>query len=86
MLAPMIDLEGLSGEQVRAIRGKATGAVFGGRVRQAVADILGVDVRSVPEVSYTQVSRWEARGLDPTARKLPTLLYLVALYRVRDGG
>ena len=38
---------------------------------------------SIPKVSYTQVSRWESRGLDPSTGKITTLVYLAALQRLR---
>lgn len=75
----------MTGEQVRSLRGKQTGAVFGERVREVLAVLLAVPVAAIPSVSYTQVSRWEKRGLDPTTGKLTTLVYLAALHRLRTN-
>jgi hypothetical protein len=80
MADPLI--RAMSGAQVRTLRGEQTGAVFGERVRDELADMLGVPVAAIPSVSYTQVSRWEKRGLDPAGGKLTTLVYLAALRRL----
>lgn len=72
----------MSGEQVRQLRGDQTGAVFGQRVREQLAHLLEVSVDVIPSVSYTQVSRWEKRGLDPSTGKITTLVYLAALRRL----
>ena len=72
-------------DEVRNLRGKETGGAFGKRVRAAVAEVLGIPEAVVPSVSHTQVSRWETRGLDPTTGKISTLVYLVALGRLRAG-
>ena len=74
----------MTGEQVRALRGKQTGAVFGQRVRDELSRLLKVPVDAIPSVSYTQVSRWEKRGLDPDSGKITTLVYLAALRRLFD--
>ncbi len=81
MADPLI--RAMSGSQVRTLRGKQTGAVFGERVREQLADMLGVPVDAIPSVSYTQVSRWEKRGLDPAGGKITTLVYLAALRRLQ---
>ena len=80
-------ISAMSGPEVRALRGKQTGAVFGQRVREALAEMLAVPVEVIPSVSYTQVSRWEKRGLDPATGKITTLVYLSALQRLsaEDG-
>lgn len=77
-------MNGMSAKQVRELRGNDTGAVFGERVRVELAALLGVPLGSIPKVSYTQVSRWENRGLDPSTGKITTLVYLAALRRL--GG
>jgi hypothetical protein len=69
-------IQGMSGTEVRALRGKQTGAAFGQRVRDELALLLQVPVAAIPSVSYTQVSRWEKRGLDPNTGKITTLVYL----------
>ena len=76
-------MKGITAEQVRDLRGKDTGAVFGERIRAELAGLLGVALSSIPKVSYTQVSRWESRGLDPSTGKITTLVYLAALQRLR---
>ena len=76
-------MKSMSGEQVRSLRGQQTGAVFGESVREELALLLAVPVDSIPSVSYTQVSRWEKRGLNPTTGKISTLVYLAALRRLR---
>ena len=78
-------IKNMTGEQVRALRGKQTGAVFGESVRVELAALLAVPVDAIPSVSYTQVSRWEKRGLDPSTGKLTTLVYLAALRRLRNN-
>ena len=83
---PNSAIERMTGAQVRSLRGKQTGAVFGERVRQELAALLTVAVDAIPSVSYTQVSRWEKRGLDPATGKLTTLVYLAALQRLRNNG
>ena len=75
-------IKSMTGEQVRQLRGKQTGAVFGQRVRETLATLLEVPVDAIPSVSYTQVSRWEKRGLDPATGKITTLVYLAALRRL----
>jgi len=75
-------IKSMTGAQVRSLRGKQTGAVFGESVRAELAVLLAVPVASIPSVSYTQVSRWEKRGLDPTTGKITTLVYLAALRRL----
>jgi len=78
-------IKSMTGPQVRSLRGKQTGAVFGERVRAELAMLLAVPVASIPSVSYTQVSRWEKRGLDPATGKITTLVYLAALRRLRGA-
>ena len=73
----------ITAEQVRELRGNDTGAVFGERVRVELASLLEIPLNSIPKVSYTQVSRWESRGLNPSTGKISTLIYLVALERLR---
>ncbi|NKB89767.1 MAG: hypothetical protein GKS06_16255 [Acidobacteria bacterium] len=73
---------GMTGSEVRALRGGRTGAVFGQDVREELAGLLAVPVEAIPSVSYTQVSRWEKRGLDPDTGKITTLVYLAALRRM----
>jgi len=72
-------INSITGAQVRSLRGKQTGSVFGERVREELASMLQVPVDAIPSVSYTQVSRWEKRGLDPETGKITTLVYLAAL-------
>ena len=76
--------KGITADQVRTLRGKDTGAVFGERIRAELAKLLEVPLSDIPKVSYTQVSRWESRGLDPTTGKISTLVYLAALERLRE--
>ncbi len=78
-------MKGITAKQVRELRGKDTGAVFGERVRVELAELLEISLSSIPRVSYTQVSRWERRGLDPSTGKISTLVYLAALERLRTG-
>lgn len=78
-------IKSMTAAQVRALRGKQTGAVFGESVRAELATLLAVSVASIPSVSYTQVSRWEKRGLDPATGKISTLVYLAALSRLSDA-
>ena len=78
-------IQNMTGAQVRCLRGEQTGAVFGQRVRDELADLLAVPVASIPSVSYTQVSRWEKRGLDPATGKITTLVYLAALRRLHGA-
>jgi hypothetical protein len=75
----------MTGAQVRSLRGSQTGAVFGQRVRERLAQLLEVPVDAIPSVSYTQVSRWEKRGLDPDTGKITTLVYLAALRRLNSA-
>ena len=81
MAEPLI--RAMPGAEVRALRGEQTGAVFGERVRAELADMLEVPADAIPSVSYTQVSRWEKRGLDPAGGKITTLVYLAALRRLQ---
>ncbi len=76
-------MKGITAEQVRELRGEDTGAVFGERVRVELANLLEVSLSNIPKVSYTQVSRWESRGLNPSTGKISTLVYLAALGRLR---
>ena len=79
-------VQGMTGSQVRELRGERTGAVFGQHVREALAALLCVPVEAIPSVSYTQVSRWEKRGLDPGTGKITTLVYLAALRRMDEAS
>ncbi len=76
-------MNGMTAKRVRELRGTDTGAAFGERVRLELADLLAVPLSNIPKVSYTQVSRWESRGLDPSTGKISTLVYLAALRRLR---
>ncbi len=75
-------MQNMTGAQVRELRGEQTGAAFGERVREELAALLDLPEAAIPSVSYTQVSRWEKRGLDPATGKITTIVYLAALRRL----
>ena len=75
-------MDGLTGDEIRRLRGGRSQTAFGHDVRVTMAEMLGAPLELVPTIPPSQVSRWEKRGVELSG-KIQSLAYLSCLRRMQ---